>query len=421
MSKLTRFIALAACCVLLFTFMVSCGETEIEKVEEYLRNNKPTPEDPYVTLNMYIPCNFDVTNDPVAKDTITAMQNEFNQVTEAKYRTRVIFKFIEEANYEAALAAQRDFAMQNQKTDLVYEQTSVQDKYPKEDSRGFQFDIFVATSERMVNEFVSANAILTTSKYIAGIYSEDHEGFNLTNALNNSYYLKFCKENNPTSMAPVIYANAKNNDVRYGVPANFLIGNYTYYAVNRALADELFFEQTTGTVAARIENLKNNIAAANNELALQGEAARYVEGDIIKDDVIDLTPYPAEDYYHLVKTNPQLSDTDIYNGMFCIASTCRYPENALKVISELYNNIDLHSTLQYGAKEITYTLKKVGDKTVVEPIADRPAYSINPRYTGNIGMLYECSDAALSGGIALTREYLDRVFMQNKDAVYVSN
>ncbi len=422
MSKLLRLIAVAMCCVLVLGLMVSCGETEMEKVENYLKENKPTPEEPYVTLNMYIPANFDATNDTVMQDIVNAMQNEFNQVIEEKYRTRVIFHFIKEDVYETELLAQRDYALSQKDTPLKIEQTSIQDKYPKEDK--IQFDIFVATSEKLVKDYAAAGAIFTKT--------EAEGAISLTEVLNTTYLSKFCNENSQTSLPSIIYNNAVDNDVRYGVPANFLIGQYTYLAIDRAAADELFFEQITGTVSDRVNKLSANIDAANADITERGEnKALYVKDEIIISNLTeaDLAQYPENKYYHLVEQNPKLTTADIYKGMFCIASTCRYPGKALDVISELYNNKELHTTLQYGAEEVSYRYEeievevdgKIEKKTVVVPIKTDDGqlkYDVNPRYTGNITNLYECKDDTLFSGILLTREYLDRVYKQNLEAEF---
>ncbi len=406
MSKIARIVALLMCCVLLLLPLVSCGDEEIKKALEYLDTHERPKEKEYVNLNMYIPCSFDP-EDPSMVNVIRDMQNEFNLQIEEKFRTRVIFKFIKESEYNKKIAEQRDYALEKKDVVIVNEPKSELDKFPE--YKDFQLDIFVATGEAMVMDFFSKNAIF------------------VSNLLSTTYYSKFCKENIPTHLDPVIYKNSlfkiDEYEFGYGVPANFLIGDYSYCFIKRSAADELFFATTTGTVSERIKSLQQNIAKANDEIIANGsERPLYVENEIIfyGDSSSELINNP--DYYQLVVQNPQLTADDIYNGMFCIASTCRAPDRALEVISELYNNIDLHSTLQYGVKEVTYRLVKnnKGEVTGVVPVEGRPAYSLNPRYTGNIAMLYTCDDIELSGGeFALTREYLDRVFNQNKDAEFV--
>ncbi len=434
MSKISRIFALIMCCVLTLTLLVSCGETDMEKVDAYLKDNKPTPEAPYITLNMYIPCKFDPET-PDAKYVIEEMQKEFNAVIEAKYRYRVIFKFVKEDQYESVVTAQRDYAMPLINDPLDNIQTNIQDKFPLEDPK--QFDIFVATSETMVKNFYSYTTTDADGQTVeqCAIYTQTPNGDTLTNALDTYYYVKFCKDNNPSSMSSVIYDNAVDNGVRYGIPTNFLIGNYTYYAVNIAAAEELLFEEDANlSPDEKIKKLKNNIQSANEEIIKKGlDKPLWDESDIIKEDLTDLSAYPASEYYHLVKNKPELTSADLYRGMFCIAATCRYPGAALAVIAELYNNIDLHTTLQYGAKYITYTLEEVDGETVVVPLANPDldfTYSINSRYTGNVTMLYpcipckddctaNCIHVTMGGGIALTRAYFDKIFAQNKDAHYV--
>ncbi len=467
MSKFARIFAFILCGVMMFSLLVSCGKDDIDKAKDYLEEHPRDPEEPYVTLNMYIPCRFDPTIKE-ASDTINEMQKEFNQIIEPKYRTRIVFKFVNEADYDKAIADQAALALSKIDTDLSNTPSSPLDPFPQLEE--FQMDIFVATGLDMVKMFSGqtltakeqtdlqnklgvtsdkwenykndvTGLLGTTKQFTSGVIATSY----MTALLDTTYYSKFCKETGTTSLPSVLFNNAvyhhdltdfdgnridKNGVVipatdkttevkqvytRFGVPANFLIGDYEYCFVKRSAADELYFSTMTGTPQSRIETLEDNIDAANAELG----TVKYVKSEIIRYGNGTSELLGNEDYYQLVMKNPQLTTADIYKGMFCIASTCRNEMKALNIIDELYNNKALHSILQYGAKEITYRLVvNEAGRTEAVPVEGGPAYSIDPRYTGNIAMLYECNDAELSGGVALTYEYLNRVYTQNKDAEF---
>ncbi len=398
-----RILSLVLCTLIVATLLVSCGKTDLDKAEDYINTHSLRESEPYVTLNLYIPVK------SVSNDAAREMQNEFNKVIEPKYKTRIAFHLVPEAEYEQTVKAQAALAKENAEAELDKTPAGIGDNFPKENN--FQFDIFVATGKSMIQSFISADYLM-----------------DLTEPLTTTYNRKLSDQTQYNSIPSVIYENAvftstvDGNTVNryYGVPSNFLIGQYTYYIINKENADKYYFNEL-GDLESRIANLKSLIekdAAIADKNAYIEETIQTVQGDYRK-----RYEYSSDEYYVEVKDTPVLDTSRLYEGMFCISSMCRYKDRAMQVISEIYTNPALHTTLQYGASNVTY---KLSDTTytstqsetfgqqltvkTVEQIGDSAAYQIDVKYTGNIVNLYTCS------ALGYDPEYGYYLSLQNKDA-----
>ena len=403
-----RFLSLFLCLLLLVTVLVGCGETEYEKAKEYTDTHSLTPEKEYVTLNMYLP-----SDGTVDESALKAMQSEFNSVIEPLYRTRIAFHLVDEAAYTDLTWAQANTAKENREAGVVDDTAPVLgDHYPKEGAS--QFDIFVVTDKAMLDTYVNAGFVT-----------------DLTKDLTTSYHRKLNDETRPsTSISTIIYENAvyqvpktdadgnvlkDQTESRYfGVPANFLIGQYTYYVIDRAFFDNYYGSEKEGVTTAQV-------LAGLKDKPEYDEMCKVVTGDYRTRFNYD------EDAYKVLVDDtsmPSLSYNDLFKGMFCISSLCDYPDRALQVIAELYTNYDLHTTLQYGAKNVTYTLVTTEDGTTfVAPKEGAPAYRIKKAYTGNVLTLYPTIDETFSSDpdyvkYGIDAYYVEYMILQNKDAVY---
>ena len=109
--------------------------------------------------------------------------------------------------------------------------------------------------------------------------------------------------------------------------------------------------------------------------------------------------------------------------MFCISSACAYPDRALEVITAIYTNSSLHTTLQYGAQNVTYKLVDAEGGQVVVPIDDAPSYLINTRYTGNVLTIIPTAESVLGTRTGFTPyaigiDFVVNANKQNKEAKY---
>ena len=410
-----RVLALILCLVFAATVLVSCGETDYDKSKEYIKNHQPTPEKPYVTLNLYIPA-----AGAIDDTTVKAMQTEFNKVIEPKYRTRVAFHLIDvtdsTVSYSDLIAERAQHSKERADAGEKDDTTPVLgDKFPSEGES--QFDIFVALDLDMLQKMIDSEYVTELTDDLTGKYQ--------------SILKNVTRED--ISIAPVIYNNATIDGKYYGVPANFLIGNYTYDVFNRAFFEQYYVKGTVGAdhvaVGVAAEDLQNltgmpdystkHLTVAPDANHRVTYATRYEIGEM---DAVKAW----RDYVIVVSGEPVLDRTELFRGMFCISSTCANKDRALEVIAEIYTNDALHTTLQYGARDLTYTLTEdeAGNKTVM-PIADAPFYSIDTRYTGNILTLYPTAIESLGTDFGFTDyaigiQFAKYAILQNKAAKYTA-
>jgi hypothetical protein len=324
------------------------------------------------------------------------MQSEFNYIIEAKYKTRVIFHMIPKSEYLQKVTEQASYAADHATDPLDKTPASINDKYPREND--IQFDIFVSLDKTMIDNMIK-------SGYIA----------NLTTDMTVTYNQKLFSLNDKTSVSDIIYQNAVWKDaegasVYYGVPSNFLIGEYTYYLIEKEKADAHYFSKDESvSIEARVNELLQAIEKNDSivdKATYKAEVVQTITGDYSKRATVD-----TEKYYVYVKQMPVVNVDRLYEGMFCISNMCRYKDRAMKVIAELYTNVDLHTTLQYGAENLNYRFAQVNGEKVVELIAGAPAYAIDPKYTGNITKLYPCLEKGYD------KTYVENLYIQNTEAI----
>ncbi|MDD6980437.1 MAG: hypothetical protein PUJ21_01665 [Clostridia bacterium] len=392
-----RLIALALCLLLVTLVFVSCGESDYDAAKEYIEKNQLTPEKPYLTLNMYIPTNL-ATHEAIDPAVVAAMQAEFNAIIEPKYRTRIQFCLIDETEYESVVAqqyavsaTQADSGVKEEKTYLL------NDKFPQLSAS--QCDIFVMTGKEMFDSYVAQNALC-----------------DLTSSLTTSYSRILNDETGrDKAICSLIYDHANVDGVYYGVPANFKIGFYSYYAIEREFYNKYYAPSGEGVTTKQVLNV---LRSADSE-GFSSHVLEYT-GDYRARFTIPYDGVNTDDYIILVDDSeakkPTVTYDELFNGMFCISRTCESSSRALEVIAELYTNKELHSILQYGVKNVTYTTTTdaSGNVVSVTPIAEGPAYSISPAYTGNILTLYPSTDPSL--GIDPENAYY--IWLQNSEAAY---
>ena len=393
-----RIIAMALCLVFVLTMLVSCGDDYYDMAKDYINQNELRPAEPNVTLNMYIPCESEI--DSI---TLSSMQSEFNYITEAKYKTRVIFHMIPKAEYLEKITAQANYASEHALDELDKTPASVNDNYPREND--IQFDIFVSLNKSMMDSMIGAGYVT-----------------DLTQEMTSTYNQKLFNLNDSSSVSDIIYQNATwtvnkqvdgdtaKETVYYGVPSNFVIGEYTYYVINKANADAHYFSKDeTVSIETRVTKLEEAIdknTQIENKDDYKAETVKTITGDYGTRFEID-----ANSYYVYVKQTPVLDISRLYEGMFCISSMCRYKDRAMSVIAELFTNKDLHTTLQYGSENLTYRYTLVDGVKTVELIDGAPAYNIDAKYTGNVAVLHPCPEKGYGNNFV---EYLDK---QNKETM----
>ena len=295
-----------------------------------------------------------------------------------------------EASAAQADSGVEDNANESEDTDNKY------DKFPPLSST--QCDIFVMTGKEMFDSYLAKNALC-----------------DLTSSLTTSYSRILNDETSrDKAICSLIYDHANVDGVYYGVPANFKIGYYSYYAVEREFYNRYYAPSGTGVTTKQVLDVLRNADSDYNFHVLEYTGDYRARYSIPYDGV------NTDDYIVLVDDSeakkPTLTYNELFTGMFCVSRTCENPARALEVIAELYTNKELHSILQYGVKNVTYTTTTdaSGNVVSVAPIAEGPAYSISPAYTGNILTLYPSTDPSL--GIDPENAYY--IWLQNSEAAY---
>lgn len=402
-----RLPLLALCLILIASMLVSCGETLVDQSKDYINNNDLLAQEPEVTLNLYIPCEVEIDD-----SALIAMQKEFNTVTEAKYKTRIAFHMVPMAEYKQAVLAQAAVGLENKDEELDMSPSSVNDTYPKENE--IQFDMFVALDQTMVSQMITAGYIANLTPYLGNTSSGTVSYNRLLSDQTKETSIPICIYDNVTVSMPGTAedGSATTLENQYvGIPANFLLGKYTYYVIDKQVADRYYFSQDESNTT-RVDDLKEEMKDALGDAAgisLFNSTVQEVQGDYR----LRYT-YDESEYYVCVKENPTGYASDLFRGMFCISSACRYQDRAIQVLTELFTNTKLHTTLQYGAENVTYKLKTTtvegATYTYVELMDGAPAYRVNNRYTGNLANLYPCP------ALNYDDQFAHYLYLQNRDA-----
>lgn len=424
-KKIISFLLLAVmCCAML----ISCGKTVLGEASDYINDHPLNTERERVTLNFYM-----ISDIALSTEAIEAMERSFNLIIEAKYNTHVEFTFATEAEY-AALVASKMQSTKETREDLLNGTIAEAGKTnasntsypPVYDS---QFDIFLSTSETEFLSYVKSGEVIDLTSYIAKHYRafSDTKSTQTVGGVtyhptvsevifSNSYFLENIFENS-SSAAPT--STTKNF---YGIPCTYVIDSYDYLFVDKAYADRFYLGSSFPEDATANPSL---VEAAATALRSELQNLKDENGDFYEDTAIDQQfiirkenasyedrfSYAEDQYYRCILRKPQTLYSEICSAMFCISSYTANAERSYEVLYELYTNPELHSILQYGVKDVTYTYDP-STKTV--SLIDNPPYqySVNLRYSGNMFCLYPCSD--LAG--AESYQALEYAHLQNMDA-----
>lgn len=486
-----KILALLLCLLFASASLVACGETQVDKARDYINdpNNKINTGRESVTLNFYVPCKFNPDTEE-SQNLILKMQDDFNSITEASYRTKVNFTFVQIADGETdtAKALSAYDTLVKQKLDAATRKQALAEAstaYEKENGAAPTdeqlYDYYIlregledttdGTAEAK-SEFIraaveaadnSVDIFLTTTYDNYASYLRQGLLADLTASVSGSWRIlsnpKYAEEKktefDPT-ISDVLFSNAyycteifdnnssekakEHNEVYYGIPVNYVVGSYKYLFVNREMADKYYlsidFPQDATSAEANEAALKAKdqlIAEIKNETGL-------TEAEIKANYVIEMTgtygdrfTYTDEngnsEYYMTILSKPDISYVDICSTMFCVSAYSAHQDRAFEIIRELNSNAYLHTILQYGAKDLTYTLN-IADKTIT---LKNNNYKMDMRYTGNCMTIYPCTNYAdptdpfYDADMAFASSYqnLKYASLQNKDlsnpAVPVTN
>ncbi len=359
-----RILSLLLLAVMLCLALASCGETDLDKSKDYLKNNPLVDNNPKETLTFCL-----VTDTAIDNAALLAMQAAFNKVLEVSDRTHLQFVNWTTAEYEtklneklAAVKAARESATSGGTTTPIKS-----NEYPR--VLDTQFDIILVTSYEMM-------ASLIASEQVA----------DLTELMEKKYYGLLKNEGVTASFL----TSAELDGKTYGVPNCNVLGEYTYLLVDKAYAEHYgYLTSNPFTDWESTEALRSSIKNASSESDFHysfTEDQYDVNAPVrlVKGSYADRTTYGAE-YYLYVEETPIVDKSELFKSMLAVSSYSIDVARAMEIIYEINTDKTLRTILEYGIENDTYDLEN-GIVTLNDTSAYK--YAVNPLYTGNVFALY---------------------------------
>lgn len=221
------------------------------------------------------------------------------------------------------------------------------------------------------------------------------------------------------------YKNEKATDI-YGVPNNYIYGNYEYVIFNKEYVDLIYPGVDKSEIATENGQLDALIAEieARKESGAQGFtdlhsvertfssyeeyvrlpdnekrfAIGYIKGNNALEQLFET--HTNLDVYPMV-VNAVKSDVDydrkMCSSMFCVGSPAQDKDNerlkrSMDILLLMNTNTDFRNILQYGVEGVHFT--QYSDDEVIPISSDRAEakYSMNMKYSGNMFLLYPSVD-----------------------------
>lgn len=376
MMKRVCAVLLLGC--LLCLALAGCGKTDLDKSQEYM-DNHPLAEKKLYTVSFCL-----VSDAAIPDDLLKGMQLQFSQYTETNYNIKVEFTNVTKGEYKDWLAA--EFARVEEARNAGEGAASaasagsigsdIRDVYPE--IAADQFDLIYIADYNMLRDLVNAGRLRDMAAELTG---KDYR-------LIKKY------------MTTQFFDAATLNGRIYALPSCRVMANYKYLRVNAEKAKAYNFEfdynlsdyESTEILRAGLE--------ANGE-----NPADFVQQNIVGDYAkrAELAEDGAWWVYGSEKEQrPKINQSALFNGALAVTSFACVDKGedpdkteddfcpAVKILYEITVNPALHTILQYGVQDLTYSLKTVtdGDRkvTVVNKLTD--TYNVDPKYTGNIFSLY---------------------------------
>ena len=433
MKKRLLGLILALTCLLL-PILTSCGD------DEYQATLKVKP----ITVTLY-----GIKGEGTTDEAIKAVQDKMNEYTEGNLSARVLLRLFTEEEYYAKLdeafeAAEAYKQEQKNNKKNKTEKTTTEDKEADgtgddkkdserfelkfDDEKGTQVDIFMVRGTDKLTEYVDRK--LAVSVKVA-------ERSGLMGKYISSRYLALASTGTPIGNEQLDKATL------YGIPCNYVVGDYTYLLVNKQIADQYGYAEknldTLDELATFLDDAAKDhsdyITLYNAPELKYGTIENTLIGDIIpagvdafsylgrssllfnsafinfhknlnlfnsKGYITEGSYYAlpedgkvaaaflkgnaalpeeyADDYYVVTYQKPVVEDV---GTVFCVSSYASNSSRALEIVNALMTNKDYRNTFQYGVENKHY---KVNDYTgELEIISDD--YNMNYADTGNMFIL----------------------------------
>ena len=392
---------------LLCLALAGCGKTDLDKSQDYM-DSHPLKEKRLYSVSFCL-----VSDELIAPEALSGMQDHFNRYTEANYNIHVEFTNVKASEYAAWLdekftAVEEAYEAAGDAADAAASSGSlgsdIRDVYPE--ILPYQFDLIYIQDYDMLSSLVEA-------RRLRDLYPE------LT-----SVDYRLIKKN----MTERFFDAATLNDTIYAVPNCRVMANYSYLRVNAEKAKSLNQIESMLSTYSSTRYLRAGIQELGDDPAdfvqrnLVGDYA-YRETLAEKDANGNATWWV---YSSADEQRPTINQTDLFKGAFAVTSyavvdgmnTQTTDDDfcpAVKILYEIDTNPALHTILQYGVPGMSYTLKQVAEggktATVVSKINDTGfTYEIDPKYTGNLFSLYPTEEEFAAGA-------QDNARRQNEDTI----
>ncbi len=235
-----KLICLLLCLTAVFSLtFVGCGETEEDDGTSTESSARAA-----TSLNMWVIC-----DKPVSIETEKAVEDAFNELTQAKYTTKVDFVFLTEDEYFTALDEKLTKAAELKSSASVDVMLSL----PGEETA----ETVETTAETMVNELGQrllkypdigegqVDIVFIAGKELHDRYVSEGKIQSLETNLNSTS--KVLKD----YIYPSFLTQAKHNNNTYAIPTNHKIGDYTFLLINKEMAQKYYIDlSTVNTFAA---------------------------------------------------------------------------------------------------------------------------------------------------------------------------
>ncbi len=414
-----------------------------------------------------------ITGESTTKEAITLVEEELNKISKTMYKTQIILKLMTEDKYESYIDSTYDALNQAkeeaEKAEKEARKAQIQKKRQQaiEDAKKKVRSKWVTaesqeeeTSEtqptmtdeygRVVLEYPDASENQLDILFITGVdmfyrfYDKDYL-LPMDGSIESNAQKDLSKYIYPTFMAA-----GRISRVQYAIPSNQPLGYYTYFLVDKALADKYNFAVPESVkledCEAFLDSVKQNesIAPINEVPDMQGlyyltgeespigsivsesyqssldvkpenlflndtyVSFRALKQKLINGNYIDAnadksaikvvrafqtTPEDlnwSDNYYVALYSKPRASNDTLYSGMYAISSFSENPDRALEIINLLNTDRTFRNAYQYGVQGVHYTTyqETIGEKTYTKARMLNDDYSMNLFQTGNVYMAY---------------------------------
>ncbi len=450
MKKRLLCFLIAILCVLPLT-LTGCGEEE-EITEEPI---KP------LTLTLY-----GITGDSTTEEAIKAVEEELNVYTEGKFNTHIVLKLYPEDEYYAVLDAkladierikkeeeeaakkkkEEDKALQAMGQTRPPESTTVETEAETYEENGAtkvvypevkdtQLDIFMVQGAQNLNRYVDADYVSPLSESLA----------NSSKILNK--YISAQLLATTTLGGTGNPAGLVDRGTVYGVPNNYVSGEYTYLLVNKELASQYYYSAADVSTLTALKSYLEDAAQHSDYITLYNEPTITLEyltdepsliGGVVNNstfgfsrliprDMLNVSAYtnylsdvyelnkkgyitegdyyklpedqkvaaafikgnaslPAqyeEDYFVITYQKPFARASVLPGTMFCVSTFTGNVDRCMEIITALQTVSSFRNTFQYGVNGVHYTEDEYTG--MVKILND--SYSMDPADTGNIFLL----------------------------------